>query len=69
MIAFKTFNDCPVELRPLDIPLSYPWQQQNCEPEDTYLESYGFTIMTEEEYLAYLDSLASEFDAWVALHG
>lgn len=65
MIAFKSFALCPPNQQPLGIPLSYPWVQEFC-TEDQVIEKRraGWTVVSEEEYIIYVDSLADVFSAW-----
>lgn len=59
MIAFKTFEQCPEELRPAGIPLAYPWMesvildQQHAES----LVASGFTLMTDDQYAQYRSNI------------
>lgn len=58
MIAFKAFQLCPVEQRPVGIPLSYPWIQQECAEENTQaMRANGWTVVTNEEYADYVSSM------------
>lgn len=66
MIAFKTYNDCPVEKRPNNIPLSWPWQEQSCSvDEKENLEFHGFTVLSENDYDLYKAQYQTEIDAWI----
>jgi hypothetical protein len=55
MIAFKTFSECPEEQRPVNINLSWPWQEQYCSSseEALQLQENGFTVVTEDQYSTY----------------
>jgi hypothetical protein len=66
MIAFKTFEVCPLELKPAEnIPLKWPWQVSIIKEIDVkeYL-NMGFNIMNEIDYENYLKSYQNEFDLW-----
>lgn len=68
MIAFKVFQLCPVEQRPLGIPLSYPWIQQSCsESEAPAMTRKGWTVMSEDDYLAYVASEADRITEYEAV--
>lgn len=68
MKAFKTFNSCPEEKRPANIPLNYVWKLQEfsslTEDQEADLTASGFTIMTDEDYDAYLQTNVVEFSAY-----
>jgi hypothetical protein len=65
MIAFKIYQSCPEEKRPVNIPLAWPWQEQICtEAQAEALQNQGFIIMTEVDYEAYKAQYQSEIDAW-----
>jgi hypothetical protein len=64
-IAFKTYEKCPVDQRPVGIPLSTPWMMTDIENADiSYYKSTGWIIMTNEEYTDYTLNLASILSAW-----
>lgn len=67
MIAFKTFEVCPPDLKPnATVPLKWPWQVSIIKNSD--IENYltmGFNIMNEADYEHYLASYQNEFDLWI----
>lgn len=65
MKAFKTWGQ--KENRPEGIPTEIPWQELECSPEERIeLENKGFTVMSDEQYSAYLASIQSDIDSWLA---
>ncbi len=55
MKAFKTFNDCPIELRNSQVDLDYPWQVQECTADKAVeLQNLGYTVLSDEDYTLYL---------------
>lgn len=65
MIAFKPFQLCPVDERPLNIPLAWPWLDLTCEDfQIVQFENLGFTVVTPEQYASYKASYQAAFDAW-----
>lgn len=63
MIAFKTWGQKPV--RPEGIPVSIPWQIQECSPEERIaLEAQGFTVVSQEQFNVYMESIQSDIDSW-----
>lgn len=66
MKAFKTYELCPLNLKPnANIPNRWPWQLADISKDQTswYIET-GFTVMTEYEYENYLKSYQNEYDLW-----
>lgn len=70
MKAFKTFAQCPSNQKPHNqIPESWPWQISDCEESETeLLESQGFTVLSDEEYEAYLTNNQATYDAWLLIY-
>jgi hypothetical protein len=67
MIAFKTFLQIDEAQRPLNIPLTWPWQEMVISEQDTIqYELLGFTVVSEDQYLIYKSNHQAEFDAWYA---
>ena len=59
MIAFKPYQLCPSDQRPIGIPLSYPWIQEECTEENAQLmRSKGWSVLSEEDYADYVDGLS-----------
>jgi hypothetical protein len=68
MIAFKTFQLCPLEQRPPGMPLAYPWIQQSCSEEEVLsLIKKGWTVLSDEEYADYVTNLADVLAAYEAI--
>lgn len=65
MIAYRPFSLCPPWQRPLGVPLGYPWVQQDCtEEEAPAMRRKGWTVVSEEDYAAYVDLMAADIDQW-----
>jgi hypothetical protein len=65
MIAFKTFADCPDDQKHVGIPTVWPWQMASIEEAQTNeYEANGWTVLSSEDYEAYLSKHQAEFDAW-----
>lgn len=65
MIAFKPYSLCPEPERPTNIPTPWPWQELPCEDfQVVQFEQLGFTVVTNEQYIAYKASYQSAYDAW-----
>jgi hypothetical protein len=56
MKAVKTFEQCPIEKRPANVPLNYIWQFQDTDQ----LELDGFTVLNDEQF----NLIISEQDDW-----
>jgi hypothetical protein len=62
---------CPEHLRPMGIPLNYPWCTADCEDhngDDDGVEDRieeGYTVVTQEEFDAYLLAIDGEYQNWV----
>lgn len=67
MIAFKDYSQCPVNSRPLNIPLSWPWVQKACTEEEVEdLVKNGWTVLSEAGYSDYLAARDEEMTLWLA---
>lgn len=67
LIAFKTWGQ--KENRPQGIPTAIPWQSFECLPEKRIeLESQEFTVVSQEQYSVYLESIQTDIDYWVSLN-
>lgn len=56
MKAYKTWQQCPESKRLVGVPLTCPWQVQDCTIENTSaLQAEGFLVVTDEQYQAILD--------------
>jgi hypothetical protein len=65
MKAFKTFLNCPPNQKPEGIPNEWPWQVQDCSIEESEtLENLGYTVVSDEDYQAYLEANQSALDSW-----
>ena len=65
MIAFKTFNQCPVDQRPAGIPIEWPWQEQTClESEVELYQSLNFIVCSVEDYNNYKNQYQAAYDTW-----
>lgn len=65
LIAFKTYDQAPVNTRPPSVPLEWVWSQ--LEIPENQAESFrlgGFKVMTEAEFKNYLDQRSGEFYLW-----
>jgi len=65
MIAFKTYKDCPNQIKPPNIPDLWVWQEIEI-PEDqvaSFIDA-GYSVLTYAEVIEYKASHQVEFDTW-----
>lgn len=66
MIAFKIFSQCSEDKKPIGIPGSWPWQEAVVPSERTSeMESLGYIVKTEQEYLDYKAANLGLYSAWL----
>jgi hypothetical protein len=65
MIAFKTYKDCPNNIRPSSIPESWVWTQVEIpDNQQEVFEQAGFTVFSFEDFNAYKAQHEDEYFAW-----
>lgn len=65
MIAFKTYQDCPNNIRPTSIPLEWVWSQIEIpENQQTAFEESGFIVLSYEDFVQYKADRQVAFDNW-----
>jgi hypothetical protein len=65
MIAFKTYKDCPNNIKPASIPESWIWNQVEI-PDDQkeIFEQSGFTVLSLEDFNSYKNIHQQSYDDW-----
>jgi hypothetical protein len=65
MIAFKTYKDCPNNIRPSSIPESWVWTQVEIpDNQQEVFEQAGFTVLSFEDFNSYKAQHEDEYFAW-----
>lgn len=65
MIAFKTYADCPNNIRPTSIPTAWVWSQLEIpENKKEDFEAAGFTVLSLVDFNSYKEAHQSDFDLW-----
>lgn len=65
MIAFKTYLDCPNNIRPSSIPQEWVWTQVEIpENQQEAFEQAGYTVLSYEDFLQYKADRQEAFDLW-----
>jgi len=65
MIAFKTYANCPTELKPVGIPDEWPWTEVSIQPsEASQYQQDGYMTMVDEEYWDYVEERRPAFYIW-----
>jgi len=63
--AVKFYSQATSAQNPQGIPAYWPWvQNEISEAQVEEFTGHGWTLFTDEEYQAYIDSKQSDFDAW-----
>jgi hypothetical protein len=65
MIAFKTYKDCPNNIKPASIPESWVWTQVEIpDNQKEAFEQSGFTVLSFEAFNGYKAEHQIEYDQW-----
>ena len=65
MIAFKTYKDCPNNIKPASIPESWVWTQLEI-PDDQkeVFEQSGFIVLSLQDFNSYKNTYQESYDQW-----
>lgn len=65
MIAFKTYRDCPNNIKPISVPDEWVWVQLEIpDNQKEVFEAEGYTVLSFQDFNAYKATRQTAFDVW-----
>lgn len=69
LYAFKTYVDCPENIRPQGIPLTWPWKLLEInEAQAEQQIALGWQVLSPSEYENYIASIQETYNSWASTY-